>query len=224
MTSAALELRDQNTAWAYSEFLQCLNTPLGAADSQVVGFCLERLSDLGQWKEAVVNQKSSWPVVYLGHAWKSKDKLALSKALLSLGDMFTSIHDDATAHNLFAVALEGITYMDVHCSRAQCMLRLGDLAKKRGEISTAIEFWKSARRLFERSLQVKDMAQINLRLGDAEEAYQDALTMLAALHPPVQLLDQLSISNEVRFDVEEVEEAEEEIGTDVAKAMVPIVV
>ncbi|KAJ7236495.1 hypothetical protein C8J57DRAFT_1247740 [Mycena rebaudengoi] len=156
MTSAALELRDQNTAWAYSEFLQCLNTPLGAADSQVVGFCLERLSDLGQWKEAVVNQKSSWPVL----------------------------------NNLFAVALEGITYMDVHCSRAQCMLRLGDLAKKRGEISTAIEFWKSARRLFERSLQ---------------------------------LLDQLSISNEVRFDVEEVEEAEEEIGTDVAKAMVPIV-
>jgi hypothetical protein len=210
MTSAALELRDQNTAWAYSKFLQCLNTPLGV-DIQVDGFCLERLSDLGQWKEAVFNQKSPWPVVYLGHAWKSKDKLALNKALLSLGDMFTSNHDDATAHNLFTVALEGFTYMDVHRSRAQCMLCLGDLAKKRGDISTAIEFWKSARPLFERSLQAKDMAQIDLRLGAVEEAHQDALTMLAALHPPVQILDQLSVSNEVRFDVEEVEEAEEDM-------------
>jgi hypothetical protein len=148
--------------------------------------------------------------------------LGLHKAFLFLGDVFISHEDDDTAKNLWIVALEGFTYMDVHRSRAQCMLRLGDLAKKRGD-STAIDFWKLARPLFECSFQAKDVAQINSRLAAVEEAPQEALTQLAALHPPVELLGQLSISNETGSSVEEVEEVE--IGTNVTtKTIVPIAV
>jgi hypothetical protein len=63
----------------------------------------------------------------------------------------------------------GFTYMDVHRSRAQCMLRLGDLAKKQGDLSRAVEFWKESRPLFERSVQAKDFAQIDARLGAVEQ-------------------------------------------------------
>ncbi|KAJ7711081.1 hypothetical protein B0H14DRAFT_2645936 [Mycena olivaceomarginata] len=195
MTSAALELRDQNTAWAYSKFLQCLNTSLGA-DSQVVGFCLERLSDLGQWKDTVINQKSPWPVVYFGHAWKSKDKLALNKALLFLGDISQPFP--------LSPWKDLPTWMFIAAEHNACCVS-GILQKKEGNLNSY------------RVLEAKDIAQIDFRLGGVEEAHQDALTTLTALHPPVQL-DQLSVSNEARFDVDEVEEAEEEIG------IVPIVV
>jgi tetratricopeptide (TPR) repeat protein len=213
--------------WAHIEFrvgktanlLQTLHLAWGK-EHQIMSFCLERLADVNAWQSA--RSQCRWPVVYLSYAYKTRDKLALQKALVFLGDVLISPEDGDTAQNLWVVALGGFTYMDVHCSRAQCMLRLGDLAKKRGEISTAIDFWKSARPLFERSLQAKDLLQINSRLVAIEKASQEALTKLATLHPPFDLLDQLSISNETRSGVEEVEE--DEIGTDVAKAIVPIVV
>ncbi|KAJ7023860.1 hypothetical protein C8F04DRAFT_1192984 [Mycena alexandri] len=106
--------------------------------------------------------------------------------------------------------------MDVHCSRAQCMLRLGDLADKRGELSTAIEFWKSARPLFERSSQAKDIAQIDLMLMAVEEAQRETLDKLAKLHPPELLLQELSFFDENKSGVEEVE-LEDRIGTNVAE-------
>jgi hypothetical protein len=127
------------------------------------------------------------------------------------------------AQNLWIAALEGFTYMDVHRSRAQCMLRLGDLADKRGELSTAIEFWKSARPLFEKSSQAKDMAQIDLRLTAVKEAQLEALDKLVKLHPPVELLQEFSISNETKSGFEEVEQ-EDKIGTNVAEPFDAIVV
>ncbi|KAF8151114.1 hypothetical protein K438DRAFT_1778887 [Mycena galopus ATCC 62051] len=210
---ADMEFRVGKTA----KFLQTLHSAWGK-EHQIVSFCLERLADVNAWQSA--GSQSTWPVVYLGYAHKSKDKLALHKALLFLGDVFIS-KDEDTAQNLWIVALDGFTYMDVHRSRAQCMLRLGDLGKKRGEISTAIELWKSARPLFERSLQTKDVAQIDSRLVADEESHQGALDKLAGLCAPVQLLDQLSVPNETKSGVKEVKQ-EDEIGTDVGEEIVPI--
>jgi hypothetical protein len=93
--------------------------------------------------------------------------LAAHKALLFLGDVFSSQGDDDTAH-LFMVALEGFVYMDVHHSRAQCLLRLGDLASRKQNFSSAKELWEEARPLFERSSQATDVAQIDHRLSDLE--------------------------------------------------------
>ena len=127
----------------------------------------------------------------MAFAHKSTEKLALHKALLFLGDVFNSNKDEDTADTLYNVALEGFTHMDVHCSQAQCMLHLGDLANRQGHTSEAIALWKAAQPLFERSLQAKNVAQIDSRLAAVEQAHQKALVKLTTLHAPVQLLQQV---------------------------------
>jgi hypothetical protein len=84
--------------------------------------------------------------------------------------------------------------MDVHFSRAQCMQHLGDLANKGGDFAKAIEFWKSARPLFERSLQATYVAQIDTKLAAVENVHQKALTDLTILDTPIEQLQQLSIT------------------------------
>ncbi|KAJ7881702.1 hypothetical protein B0H14DRAFT_2565613 [Mycena olivaceomarginata] len=74
------------------------------------------------------------PVIYCGWAYKSKNKLELHKALLFLGDVFFATKDNETATNLYIVALEGFTHMDIHCSRAQCMAK--DVAQVDVRLST----------------------------------------------------------------------------------------
>ncbi|KAJ7035981.1 hypothetical protein C8F04DRAFT_1258342 [Mycena alexandri] len=111
----------------------------------------------------------------------SREKLEFYKALLFIGDLLID-EDEATAQNIFVVALEGFTFMDVHRSRAQCMLRLGDLAQKKGETIEAAELWKSARPLFERSLQAKYVAAIDTRLVALEQNHQNSLAHLTTLH------------------------------------------
>jgi hypothetical protein len=215
-----MEFKEGKLDFVKLKFSHYINAARGK-DMQIMSFCLERLADVNAWQS--VESQSIWPVIYLAHAHKSKQKWDLHKALLFLGDLFISHEDEHMAQNLWTVALEGFTYMDVHCSRAQCMLRLGDLAKKRREISTAVEFWKSARPLFERSSQAKDMAQIDLRLTAVEEAQLESLTKLANLHPPVKQLQELSTSNETKSGVEKGEQ-EEEIGINVAEPFGAIVV
>ncbi|KAF8207775.1 hypothetical protein K438DRAFT_1814199, partial [Mycena galopus ATCC 62051] len=77
--------------------------------------------------------------------------------------------------------------MDVHHSRAQCMLHLGDLASKHGCTSEAITFWEAAQPLFERASQTKDVAQIHSRLATWEKDHHQALVKLETLHAPIQL-------------------------------------
>lgn len=128
-------------------------------------------------------------MIYLGHAHKYKEKLALHKALLFLGDLFITNKDEETATNLYLVALEGFTCMDVHHGRAQCMLHLGDHAKKQGNVSEAIDFWKAAQPLFEKSSQTKGVAQIDSRLLVVEQAHQNTLLELTSLHTSVELMN-----------------------------------
>ncbi|KAJ6480998.1 hypothetical protein C8R45DRAFT_1100565 [Mycena sanguinolenta] len=115
----------------------------------------------------------------------------LSFALLFLGDVFVTDNDEDTALALYTVALEGFTFMDVHRSRAECMLRLGDLAYKHGDTTAAIVHWEMARPLFERSSQTKDIAKIDSRLVTVEKAHKEALTRLVDLQAPTQLLDKI---------------------------------
>jgi hypothetical protein len=123
-------------------------------------------------------------VTYCGHAYKYKDKLALHKALLYMGDVFLATKDDETATNLYIVALEEFTHMDVYRSQAQCMVRLGDLANEQGHTSKAIGFWTTAHPLFEQLLQAKDVAQIDVRLLTVDKACQKSLQQLTTLSAP----------------------------------------
>jgi hypothetical protein len=112
---------------------------------------------------------SNWTTVYLANSIKFKEKLGINKALQFLGDIFLAQADVDTAVNLFIVGLEGFTYMDVHRSRAECMLRLGDIAKAHDDLPKAVKFWEAARSLFERSSQTKQMQDIDERLASAGE-------------------------------------------------------
>ncbi|KAJ7732158.1 hypothetical protein B0H16DRAFT_1468726 [Mycena metata] len=86
----------------------------------------------------------------------------------------------------------GITLieMDVHRSRAECMIRLGDICKKSGDLLKALELWETARPLFERSSQVKRVQDIDERLarinGEVKEQHRINLRQLAELNVPLK--------------------------------------
>jgi tetratricopeptide (TPR) repeat protein len=164
---ADLNLREGKTLVSKSLFCKHVQSAW-QNDAELVIFCLERLANLTFWRPSNFPWASQWTILYLVYAQKLWNKLALHKALQFLGDVFLVEGDLDSAHNLFTVGLEGFTFMDVHQSRAQCMLRLGDISKQRGLLSEAVELWTQARPLFERSLQKKEIADIDTRLATVE--------------------------------------------------------
>ncbi|KAJ7499999.1 hypothetical protein FB451DRAFT_1358984 [Mycena latifolia] len=161
---ADLNLREKKKNAAKIVFQQFLRLSWGK-DDYTVAYCLERLADVSRWTSADFNWPYTWSIIYLAYAKKTHQKLPMHKAICFLGDIFILEGNEATAHSLFEVALETFTQMDIHHSRADCMLRLGDIANKRGHVSKAVELWSAARPLFERSLQATDVARIDTRLA-----------------------------------------------------------
>ncbi|KAF8197784.1 hypothetical protein K438DRAFT_1759905 [Mycena galopus ATCC 62051] len=185
---ATLELRGGEFETAELKFHACLRSIQGK-ESQTESDCLEQLANFQAWPASHWHYK--WPIIYLVHAYKAEQRLPIHKGLLFLGNVFSANHDEEMAANLYQAALEGFTQMDVHHSRAKGMLCLGDLADKAGHTSEAINLRKSARPLFERSLQTKDVAQIDSRLATVEMAHQKALVQLKTLHAPVQSMERI---------------------------------
>jgi Tfp pilus assembly protein PilF len=103
--------------------------------------------------------------VLLAHSTKIKARVEINRALYFLADAFLNQSDENTATSLLTVALEGFTAMDIHQCRAECMLRLGDIPKAQHDIVKAVQLWKTARPLFERSLQTKQVKHIYERLN-----------------------------------------------------------
>jgi tetratricopeptide (TPR) repeat protein len=145
-TLAKLYLRDGEISVARTIFKTCLRA---CNHSKIKTYCLEQLGNTGDWGAS--GQMFSWTTVPLAHSIKLREKLGINKALQFLGDIFLAQGDEDTAISLFIVALEGFTYMAVHHSRAQCMLRLGDISRGHDELLKAVDFWDAARPLFERS-------------------------------------------------------------------------
>ncbi|KAJ7100543.1 hypothetical protein C8R44DRAFT_747578 [Mycena epipterygia] len=159
---ADLSLRDGKASIAE----EVLQNYLKDGHNNYKTYCLQRLANV-----------DTWTVIYLAFAHQGKRKLELYKTLGFLGDVFLSQGDEQTVHKLFVVALEGFI--------ADGMLHLGDITKNRGDLIKAVELWKEARPLFERSLQVKDMAQIDTRLASIKEnmpgTQPEALVQLTSL-------------------------------------------
>ncbi|KAJ7131102.1 hypothetical protein C8R44DRAFT_731370 [Mycena epipterygia] len=201
---ADLYLREGEEMVAKTLFQQCLNYVWGN-DNEAISYCLERLADIGRWTSTKDDLLSRWPAIYLGHAQKTEEKMAVYKALRFLGDVFLSEGDAYTAHNLFVVALDGFTYMDIHRSRGDCMLRLGDIAKHRGDLVKAAELWTDARPLFECSLQTKEIANIDTRLAlieqEISDAHQKSLALLNLLEAPTMSVDEPSIASNTNATV-----------------------
>ncbi|KAJ7894085.1 hypothetical protein B0H13DRAFT_1886058 [Mycena leptocephala] len=187
---ADLYLMEGNSLAAQTTFKRCLRVAL---DSQIQTYCLERLGDTSRW--GCLYGMTSWTTVFLVHSLKRTEKLGIYKAFQFLGDVFLSQNDEHTATNLFTVALEGFTQMDVHRSRAECMLRFGDISMGHGDLLKAVEFWERARPLFERSSQAKQVQHIDERVAniskDVLEHHRNNLACLAELNAPAGTVEEL---------------------------------
>ncbi|KAJ7888455.1 hypothetical protein B0H13DRAFT_2533394 [Mycena leptocephala] len=181
---ADLHLREGNSLAAKTILVRCLKATLEY--SQIQTCCLERLGDANCWSGS--EQMSTWTTVFLVHSVIRKEKLGMFKALQSLGDIFLAKYDEHTATSLIAVALEGFTQMDIHRSRAECMLQLGDIFERHGDLLKAVELWERARPLFERSSQAKQVQHIDERVAniskDVLEQHISNLAHLAKFNVP----------------------------------------
>ncbi|KAJ7799887.1 hypothetical protein B0H14DRAFT_3156281 [Mycena olivaceomarginata] len=194
--SAILLLNQGNTVAAKLLLEKCLESFYGHHPGMVL-HCLELLSDMSRWHNAP-NWQPNWPTVFLVHSLKSNQKLGIYQALQFIGDVFLVQNDENTAVSLFTIALEGFTHMDVHRSKAECMLRLGDICKQNHDLTKATEHWTTARPLFERSSQGEQVANIDKRLASVEEdvleQHRNNLAWLAIAGVPAVSLDDLSVA------------------------------
>ncbi|KAJ7455045.1 hypothetical protein FB451DRAFT_1184378 [Mycena latifolia] len=134
-----LHLREGEIVIAKGTLLACFKSAWGN-NAQGALSCMESFANVKDWPESDFHWASGWAVIYLGYAKKLGDKIALHRALQFLGDVFQAEGDTVTSTALFTVALETFTWMDIHRSRAECMLRLGDLAKGQGHVSRPKSF------------------------------------------------------------------------------------
>ncbi|KAJ7292131.1 hypothetical protein C8J57DRAFT_1212532 [Mycena rebaudengoi] len=149
--------------------------------------CAQRLGDLSTGMNGI-QIALRWTGIFLGMALKCKEKRQTMNAFRCLGQIFSAKGDDETALSLFNVALDGFTFMDVHRWRADCMVRIAGIMNNRGEVMKTVELWKTARPLFERSSQTKDIAQIDAKLAEVDPVvlagYEEQLQRLSELHAP----------------------------------------
>jgi ATP/maltotriose-dependent transcriptional regulator MalT len=136
-----------------------------------------------------------WTGILLGLALKGNHKHQTMQAFRCLGLIFSAQGDYETALSLFNVALDGFTFMDVHRWRADCMVQIANILNNQGEVMKAVELWKAARPLFERSSQMKDITQIDEKLAEVDSAilveYEEQ--QLSELHVPVSALEEAYI-------------------------------
>ncbi|KAJ7857440.1 hypothetical protein B0H14DRAFT_2578331 [Mycena olivaceomarginata] len=138
--------RPKEDIYYYAPFWWNVNyTQSGNRD--IRSYSLERLAGLKNWGITAIGWVSRWTTVFLAHAFKCQNNLAVHKALSSMGHIFLVIGDLNTAQSLFSVALEAFTWMDVHRSRAECMLHLGEISQQRRDFEEAISCFKAARSL-----------------------------------------------------------------------------
>ncbi|KAJ7827267.1 hypothetical protein B0H14DRAFT_2595421 [Mycena olivaceomarginata] len=161
ITLADLYLRDKDLLAAKSLFKKSLK--LAQENSEIKSFCFERLGNISLW--GADESVPGWTTIFLVHSLKFSTKLQVYKALQFFGEMFLRQKDENTAISLFTIALMGFTYMDVHRSRAQCMLRLGDISNGHGDLQKARELWETARPLFACSSQAEDVQCVDERLA-----------------------------------------------------------
>ncbi|KAJ7041677.1 hypothetical protein C8F04DRAFT_1299166 [Mycena alexandri] len=189
VVQADLNLREGDLSTVL--FGKCLRASWGEY-AEGVGYCLERLGDVSRWKNG--HHESSWSTVLFVHSLRQKEKLGIHKGLQFLGDVFLQDKDGVTASSLFILALQGFTLMDVHRSRAECMIRLGDISEKNGDLLHALELWEMAQPLFERSSQTKQIWAIDERMSrvdkDVKEQCQKNLAHLLEPSVPAGKVDE----------------------------------
>ncbi|KAJ7457742.1 hypothetical protein FB451DRAFT_1183060 [Mycena latifolia] len=218
IVKAAMDVKEGDFLRAICQFQKSLTLAWGH-NAEAVSYCLERLGDVCLWP-ATDDVSYNETVTFLVHSLKLTQKREVYKALQFLGDVYLAHGDQQTAISLWVIALEGFTQMDVHRSRAECMLRLGDISKMQGDLMKAGEHWKTARPLFQRSSQEHQIAHIDERLAgighDLLDGPTKTLIRLLDLNAPTASPDELDLGlmNTTLSKVEEVESVSADDGTD----------
>ncbi|KAJ7306304.1 hypothetical protein DFH08DRAFT_1054510 [Mycena albidolilacea] len=195
-----------------------LEKNLKLGDNLIGSFCLEWLANVSQW--GATQSRVRWTTVFLVHSVKHKKNLKVHKAIQSFGDLFLTQGDESSAINLFTTALEGFTYMDVHCSRAECMLRLGDISKSRGDPLRAMELWDTARPLFECSSQAQQVENLDCRIAglgqEIQVQHRENLAKLAQLNAPSGMADEVEDDQADTEDLENMSDNDKRVADVVA--------
>ncbi|KAJ7264350.1 hypothetical protein C8J57DRAFT_1624941 [Mycena rebaudengoi] len=172
---------------ANSMFKKFVMSSQKISSAQMVLQGLAKLSDLSTEMNCI-SSTLRWAGVFLSLALNCKDKLQTMQAYRCLGQIFAAKGDDETALSLFNVALDGFSFMDIHRWRADCMVRIADILNNCGETMKAVELWKAAGPLFERSSQRKDIIRIDAKSAEINSAvlaqYEAQLHRLSELHAP----------------------------------------
>jgi tetratricopeptide (TPR) repeat protein len=193
-TITDLYIREGNIVAAEKLLLNHLKLQWGNYNEHVT-ICLEKLGNGSYW--STIQWSSTWTTVFLVHVLKLKQQAQIYKALQFLGHVFLTSDDLDTAISLFTVALDGFTKMDIHCSRAECMLQLGEISLKQGDPLKTIEFLNSARPLFEISSQGRSVASVDLKLQIAQKAsrkHEINLDLISGLSLPTGVTEGVSFS------------------------------
>ncbi|KAK7055602.1 ATPase-AAA-core domain-containing protein, partial [Favolaschia claudopus] len=174
---ADLQLKEGHLLRAQKVFIDNLQFSWGK-HNDIVSFCLAKLADFKYWKRGskwTWTTVLTWNVLFLICSVKSTELLNIYKALLFLGKGFFAIEDPPTAVSLVETALAGFTQLDVHQSRAESMLWLGEYVYEHSNFSGAIEYWGRAMPLFQISSQMSDYVAVKnkvLKLKDNIDSCQ----------------------------------------------------
>ncbi|KAJ7730684.1 hypothetical protein DFH07DRAFT_969069 [Mycena maculata] len=136
--------------------------PASRGDTDSLSACMRKLGDLSLWED--LRSTKHWATTYLAHGQITRSAPAVSWAFRLLGDIFLHERDDQTSATLFRVALEEFTRMDIYRGKAECFMRLGELALKTGQDTVAKELFSEARRMFLGSGMTAEAEQIDIRL------------------------------------------------------------
>ncbi|KAJ7795068.1 hypothetical protein B0H13DRAFT_1935030 [Mycena leptocephala] len=161
---ADLLLREGDATGARVEYMRIFAAAY-TRDNELACYCLERLADPKNTVHAG-QESARWAIVFFAFALRPRVRstLTVHQALRRLGDVLVRQGADQSALNILNLALEGFTRMDVHQSRAECMRTMGDVYVQRGDLCRAKQMWESARPLFERSEQKKEVARVDEKL------------------------------------------------------------
>ncbi|KAJ7454939.1 hypothetical protein B0H11DRAFT_2324377 [Mycena galericulata] len=144
-------------AKAKEMFEKCVGSVCGWFEESFMA-CVRTLGDITLWHD--VRSSTHWATTYLAYGRTNSSVTSISWALRLLGDIFREDGDDETSGALFEVALQEFTRMGIYRGRAECLLRLAEIAERTGKHQVRTEYLSEARRMYLKSGMVVEAAQI----------------------------------------------------------------
>ncbi|KAJ7249359.1 hypothetical protein C8J57DRAFT_1239813 [Mycena rebaudengoi] len=133
-----LYLREGDHSTANRKFTNCFKLSRKLQWMENTLYSLEQLADLSSGMNNF-HVTLGWVGIFLVLALKSELKLATMKAFVCLGQLFVIQGDHETALNVFNIALDGFTFMNVHRWRADCIVRIAEIWEQKAEVAKSVE-------------------------------------------------------------------------------------